>query len=305
MTLALKYGVYGLPLPELADVPHVALQYSPLRPGAENLELADAGSLAGFTLLAPPGTLERRYSLALALRALAPGAPLLVLAPKDKGGSRLAVELQQFGCGAEETARRHHRICLVQRPDILPLLDDALTGGQMREIAGLNLWSQPGIFSWDRLDPGTELLAQNLPILSGTGADFGCGLGVLARHVLSSPKVKFLHLIDIDRRALAATALNIHDPRTVPHWDDVRHTKALPPALDFIVMNPPFHDNGHEDHSLGQAFVRAAADRLRKGGTLWLVANRHLPYEGVLKPLFSSLNVKAEARGFKVFEARK
>ncbi len=305
MTIALKHGVYGGPPAELAEVPPSALQYSPLLPGSENLELAEAGSLAGFTLLAPPGTLERRYTLALALRALAAGAPLLALAPKDKGGSRLAGELKLLGCEAEESARRHHRICLVHRPAILPPLDPALAGGQMRELAELGLWSQPGLFSWDRLDPGTELLAQNLPVLSGTGADFGCGLGVLARHVLASPKVKFLHLVDLDRRALAATARNLHDPRTVPHWDDVRHIKTLPPALDFIVMNPPFHDNGHEDHNLGQEFVRAAAARLRKGGTLWLVANRHLPYEGVLKSLFSNLNVKAEARGFKVFEARK
>ena len=38
------------------------------------------------------GTLERRYALALILRALKPGAPLTALAPKEKGGSRLGKE---------------------------------------------------------------------------------------------------------------------------------------------------------------------------------------------------------------------
>ena len=29
--------------------------------------------------------------------------------------------------------------------------------------------------------------------------------------------------------------------------------------LDFVVMNPPFHDGGTEDRSLGEAFIRRAA----------------------------------------------
>ena len=44
---------------------------------------------------------------------------------------------------------------------------------------------------------------------------------------------------------------------------------------------------------------------VRRGGALWLTSNVHLPYEGVLKPLFGRVELRAEARGFKVFEARK
>ena len=44
---------------------------------------------------------------------------------------------------------------------------------------------------------------------------------------------------------------------------------------------------------------------LRKGGRLWLVANRHLPYEGVLTPLFAGVELKSQTGGFKVYEARK
>ena len=43
--------------------------------------------MAAMVMLAPPGTVERRYATALALRALAPGGALTILAPKDKGGS--------------------------------------------------------------------------------------------------------------------------------------------------------------------------------------------------------------------------
>ena len=68
-----------------------------------------------MVMLAPPGAVERRYALALALRLLPPGAPLTVMAPKTKGGSRLRKELEAFGCAVAETARRHHRICVCER----------------------------------------------------------------------------------------------------------------------------------------------------------------------------------------------
>ena len=61
-------------------------------------------------------------------------------------------------------------------------------------VEGLGLWSQPGVFSWNRIDPGSALLAQTLPALSGKGADFGCGVGYLAHTVLASPAVTHLTL---------------------------------------------------------------------------------------------------------------
>jgi 16S rRNA (guanine1207-N2)-methyltransferase len=160
------------------------------------------------------------------------------------------------------------------------------------------------VFSWDRPDPGSLLLIQTLPPLSGHGADFGCGVGLIARAVLAHPAVTSLELIDIDRRAIEATRRNIDDPRASIHWADVRREPALE-GLDFVVMNPPFHDGGAEDKALGQAFIRRAHEVLGKGGALWIVANRHLPYEGVLNPLFATVELKAEAGGFKVYEARK
>jgi 16S rRNA (guanine1207-N2)-methyltransferase len=44
---------------------------------------------------------------------------------------------------------------------------------------------------------------------------------------------------------------------------------------------------------------------LRKSGVLWIVANRHLPYEAVLNEHFKNVRPVADAGGFKVYEARK
>ncbi|MBJ6125192.1 class I SAM-dependent methyltransferase [Microvirga splendida] len=299
-----RSGVYGTPPAELGEAPEGAIQFSPLIPGSAKLEDQPEGSLSDVLVLAPPGTVERRYTTALALRALAPGGALTILAPKDKGGSRIAKELKAFGCAVSETSRRHHRICTCERPARLADIDEALAEGGPRLDEALGLWTWPGVFSWNRLDPGSALLEQSLPALSGRGADFGCGIGILARAILASPAVEHLAMLDIDRRAVEMAQRNVVDPRAEIRWGDVRSGSGLQ-GLNFVVMNPPFHDGGAEDQSLGQSFIRRAAEALRPGGVLWLVANRHLPYEGVLKPLFRRVTPKVEAGGYKIYEALK
>ena len=243
--------------------------------------------------------------MALGLAALAPHAPFTILALKDRGGSRLGEELRAFGCTFEETGKRHHRICVGRKPAVPTGLAEAVEAGRLRLVEGLGLWSQPGVFSWDRLDPGTALLLEHLPALAGRGADFGCGIGVLGKTALASTKVKAITLVDIDGRAVEAARRNVEDPRAEVRWADLKSGAAGLANLDFIVMNPPFHLGGVEDQTLGQGFLQRAAAVLRRGGVLWLTANRHLPYETVLKPLFSRVETRAEARGFKVIEAHK
>lgn len=294
---------YGAPPPDLVmdDASGPRIQLSPFAPGSTALETVPDGGLASLVMLAPPGSLERRYVLAHGLRALAPGGRLVALAPKDKGGARLAGELQAFGCAPAESFRRRHRICILDRPAGDLNLQLALDEGAVRIAPELDLWSQPGVFSWDRLDPGSRLLMDVLPPLAGNGADLGCGIGILSRHVLRSEKVESLALVDIDRRAVDCARRNVTDPRASFLWADAL-TQPLGP-LDFVVCNPPFHAEGSESRELGQDFIRAARRALRKGGTLWLVANRHLPYEAVLGAAFRRVEARADKGGYKVVEA--
>jgi 16S rRNA (guanine1207-N2)-methyltransferase len=298
------FCVYGAPPAELVVVPPGAVQVSPLAPGAEALETLAPASLAGAVVAAPPGVLERRYVLARLLQSLAPGAPLTALAPKDKGGARLRKDLESFGCAVVESGRRHQRICQTVRPETPLQLGPAVAAGELQFCEALGLWTQPGVFSWDRPDVGTQQLLAALPALSGQGADLGCGLGVLGRAVLASGGVTQLDLVDLDRRAIAAARRNVQDPRAVFHWADARSGPELS-ALDFVVMNPPFHEHGVEDRELGQSFIRRAHQVLRRGGRLWLVANRHLPYEAVLRGLFARVTPRGEGAGFKICEAQK
>ena len=303
--------LYGRP-PLVFDPPATgeggAVQTSPLIPGSTALESLEAGSVDLAMIYAPPGVLERRYTLALALRALKVGGRLDVMAPKDKGGSRLNKELTAFGVEVGETAKAHHRRCVVIRPEAVPeaerAVDEAITAGVMQRVEGLDAWSQPGVFAWDRIDAGSALLAQTMPPLKGAGADLGCGYGALATVVLRSPAVTSLRLVDVDRRAVEAARRNVEDARATFDWADTRMLDGTG-DLDFVVMNPPFHDGGAEDRRLGQAFIKKAADMLKKGGVLWLVANRHLPYEAELKAAFKRVTPAGDGGPYKLFECVK
>ena len=294
-------AVYGAPPLELATPSAGATQVSPLVLGATPLEALENQSVARIIVSAPPGVLERRYALAHALRALVPGGELIALAPKTRGGARLGQELRGFGCDPAESGRRHHRICLSRRPEAPSGLDEAIAAGAPQFAPSLELWSQPGVFSWDRLDEGSARLLAALPLLAGRGADLGCGVGVLALAVLRSASVTELTLIDIDRRAVDAARRNVVDSRSHIVQGDVR--QAALAGLDFVVMNPPFHDAGREDRELGAGFIAAAARALKRGGRCLLVANIALPYEAPLGSAFRQVRVLERSGGYKVLEA--
>lgn len=297
--------LYGHPPPALFMEPPGAIQVSPLEPAGADLSEPPALQFGSALILAPPGRLERGWVLARAIDVLPPGAEIIALAPRDRGGARIADSLRGFGCEVADEPRRRHRICTTRRPAVPTGLQAALDEGAARLDPRLGLWTQPGVFSWDRPDPGTALLLEVLPALEGRGADFGCGLGVLALCALQSPRVTDLELWDIDRRAISCARRNVSDPRALFRHADVRRSGGGQADLDFVLMNPPFHDAGREDRALGVAFIESAARRLKPGGACWVTANRHMPYEAALSSSFRDVRLAAETGSFKVYEARR
>lgn len=297
--------LYGHPPPGLFAEPEGAVQVSPLEPAGSDLSEPPGVAFASALILAPPGRLERNWVLARAVELLPPGAEIIALAPRDRGGARISEALRSLGCEVTDEPRRKHRICRTLRPDAPTGLEAALDAGAARLDPRLGLWTQPGVFSWDRPDPGTALLLDVLPALEGRGADFGCGLGVLALRALQSPRVTRLELWDIDRRAISCARRNVSDSRALFRHGDLRRPGGGEADLDFVLMNPPFHDGGREDRSLGVAFIEAAARRLKSGGACWVTANRHLPYEAPLSSTFRQLRLAGETGAFKVYEARR
>ncbi|MDE0590682.1 methyltransferase [Halocynthiibacter sp. C4] len=163
--------------------------------------------------------------------------------------------------------------------------------------------TRPGVFSADGIDPGSKILADLLPEKLGADvADFGAGWGWLSAQVLTRESVKSLHLVEADHAALECVRENIADPRAEFHWADVTRYKSLP-AFDTVVMNPPFHTSRAADPAIGKAFLAAAARFLKPRGHLWVVANRHLPYEADLNELYRNVEEVGGDNRFKVFHA--
>ena len=83
-------------------------------------------------------------------------------------------------------------------------------------------------------------------------------------------------------------------------------TLEAPVEKGIIITNPPFHTQNRVDRpDIGRRFIAVASASLNPGGSLWMVANRHLPYEEVLADHFARVRKVAEKDGFKIIEAVK
>lgn len=164
-------------------------------------------------------------------------------------------------------------------------------------------YTAPGVFSDGAVDKGSALLADALPQkLPARMGDLGAGWGYLAAPVMARDGVKSLDLIEAEALSVACAKLNVTDPRVAFHWADATAFHADAP-YDGIVMNPPFHASRAADPGLGRAFIQAAARLLAPHGKLWMVANRHLPYETTMTECFRNVDIIGGNGAFKIFHA--
>jgi 16S rRNA (guanine1207-N2)-methyltransferase len=244
---------------------------------------------------------ENFANIARGWSLLEPGGTLVCAGSNDDGAASLERQVRKaLGLG-DTLSKFHCRVFWSTKTDAEP--PSYWRGLSGLQPVGDSSWlSKPGIFSWDRIDDGSALLARHLPDdLAGHVADFGCGWGYLAR-LMVQPAVTLLDLIDAEHLALDAARANVTDERTSFHWLDLAREHA-PTTYDAIVCNPPFHTGRASTPGLGQAIIEAAARALKPGGRFYMVANRGLPYELSLKKSFASFETLADNNKFRVTRA--
>ncbi|TRW96829.1 class I SAM-dependent methyltransferase [Paracoccus sp. M683] len=259
------------------------------------------GPLFDAALVFLPRAKAEAHALIHAASArLRAGGALWIDGQKTDGVDSLLKDLRGRAAVAEQHSKAHGRIFRIDRPDGDWLPADWAAAPHQAADGFVTL---PGVFSADGVDPGSALLAAHLPPrLPSRMVDLGAGWGWLAAQILAREGVETLHLVEADHAALDCARRNLNDARPQFHWADARDF-TLPEPVNGVVMNPPFHDGRAADPGLGTAFIATAARLLTGAGRLWMVANRHLPYEAALARHFARVDeIGGDAR-FKIIEA--
>jgi 16S rRNA (guanine1207-N2)-methyltransferase len=248
---------------------------------------------------------ENLGNVARGLGFLPSGGLLVVAGAKVDGVDALARQVTRTLPAAGSFVKAHGRVFWLERPETLPeaVADWAAGAALTRNSDGF--LTAPGMFSAGHADPGSlRLAAEVAGKLSGRVADLGAGWGWLAAEVLrTNPAVAELDLHEADAAALEAARANVPDPRARFHWSDATTLGAGVARYDSVVANPPFHHGRGAQPDLGVAFIAAAARILKPSGTMFLVANRQLPYEGPLAAAFRHVDRLDESGIYKVIRA--
>lgn len=266
----------------------------------------------------PKQKLAAKALIAKSLSALKNGGHLICVAANDAGGKTLEKTVKAFGVSTQSLSKSKHRIVVAQKQELDPVeVYNAIEDGARQEMrVGQKereeiYMTQPGIFGWNKIDLGSYLLIENLALIEspeapfkGTGADFGCGYGYLTRQILkNNPDIQKIYAIDADYHALECAKENLVNMPVEFMWQDL--TKYKLKGLDWVIMNPPFHEGKKTDAHIGEKFIENAAHSLKPRGALYMVANSHLPYEKIMGAYFSHIEKIQEQDGFKIFKGVK
>lgn len=171
------------------------------------------------------------------------------------------------------------------------------------------LYTKPGIFGWDKLDPGSAALLQVMDVRDGeTVLDLGCGYGVVGVVATRKACLQAVYAVDAHWASVAMTAANFHCHARAGLLDyHVLAGDVIAPLhdveFDIVLANPPFHTGLKADFATALAFLYGSTQVLRPGGRLFVVANRFLKYEPWLEQMFASVETVYLDNRFKVLKA--
>ena len=251
---------------------------------------------------------ENETRLARLLTSVKPGGVIVMAGSKEDGIQPIRKKLDQLGLPCEHMPKYHGVAVWLTVP--AGAAEAAAKLARPSVTIENRFTAAPGMFSHDRVDDGSELLASRLPAdFDGNAADFGAGWGYLSVMLASqAPRVNRIDLFEADYASLEAAKANM--ARNCPEvqarffWQDLASEEAKE-RYDLVIMNPPFHEGHAAEPGLGQTMIKQAAAACKLGGRLLMVANRGLPYEPLVQSLFRESGEVCRNARFKVLWGRK
>lgn len=246
--------------------------------------------------------------IAEAAERVVPGGLIVVAGSNEDGIGSLRKRINKLA-GVDDSLPKHHGVAFwFRRPDDAASLVAALRP-QPALVDG-RFATAPGMFSHDRIDAASKLLAECLPEKAkGLAADFGAGWGFLSAQLAERTQgLSRIDLYEADHESLEAARANLATIAPPPEFGFFWHDLIGEPVerkYDLVVMNPPFHQGRATEPGIGQAMIQAASAALKPGGQLFMVANRGLPYEQTLAASFKRVEELRNEGGFRVMLARR
>lgn len=284
------------------------------------------GPYDAVALRLPRAREEFEMLLHLAAARLRPGGRLLVYGANDEGIKSAAKRIQPlFGDVTTLATGGHARLLGAARPEELDPAELRSTveawrtvdeirvpwrGGDGTGDGGAVPWvSYPGVFAHQRLDGGTQLLLEHLPMTelvdhSGLRAlDWGAGSGFLAAGVLAAAPGADVTMVELDALALAAARENVPGAHAVQ--GDGWSALAGADPFDVVVANPPYHRGKEESMAEVSRLLAGVASGVASRGVVRFVVQRRLAVESALEHTFRRVDIVADRGAYRVWEGRR
>jgi len=252
------------------------------------------------------------------LRNLKRGGELILLGGKQDGIKSIVKNLDKI-YGSKTRIKKHGTsyvaTCTLEdslyqrlhaQPDFPGLPDDSYT--KLRKVShrGVSFHSKPGVFGWNKVDRGSELLVSKLPEIckyqkqQNDVLDLGCGWGYL---MLATADMPFQRRIATDNNiaAVSTAAYNFKEAGMAVECVADDCASQISGRFDLILCNPPFHQGFSVSDSMTEKFVAAAARLCRRDTRVGFVVNQFIPLPKVAEKYFPTCRELLAADGFKVF----
>ena len=165
-----------------------------------------------------------------------------------------------------------------------------------------SFYTDNGVFSKEKLDFGTRVLLENLPIekLHGDILDVGCGYGVIDVVLGKIVDANFLG-VDVNRRALHLADMNKKENRLSNiNFIESNCYENVDCKYDFIITNPPIRAG----KKIVYEIVMGAKNYLKDNGSLFIVVRKEQGAKSMIRDLEEIYKVEIlnKVKGFFVIK---